>query len=59
MDGQSLNPRRRTDRSSHESRLGKQDEYYGTGDWDDDMDPDTRRSAMNRMSNRRDLEEDY
>ena len=59
MDGQSLNPRRRTDRYAHDSRLGKQDEYYGTGDGDDDMDPDTRRSVMNRMSNRQYLEEDY
>jgi len=59
MDGQSLNPNRKTDRYAHNSRISKQDEYYGSGDWDDDMDPDTRRNAMNKMSNRRYSEEDY
>lgn len=59
MDGQSLNPNRKTDRYAHNTRISKQDEYYGSGDWDDDMDPDTRRSAMNRMSPRDSWKEDY
>ena len=59
MDGQSLNPNRKTDRYAHNTRISKQDEYYGTGDWDDDMDPDTRRSAMNIMSPRDSWKEDY
>ena len=59
MDPQSLNPNRRVNRNSHNSRIGKNDEYYGSGDWDDDMDPDTRRNAMNKMSSNDGWKDDY
>ena len=51
MGSQEKNQDRLGTREAHSSRLRKDDEeeYYGNGDWDDDMDPDTRRNAMNNM----------